>query len=143
MLIKKNVEGDITKNYYESSNLMVSEYNKMTKDLLITFKYGGKYKYDNVSLKDYTRFELADSQGKVLNSHIKPNYSFENMGMMDVKLIKEELANITKEILMGHQDSIISAMKVMVENWENGEVFNDPKLDKITDLIKLYKENSK
>jgi len=60
---------------YDSSNILASSYNTENSDLTITFKRGTQYTYRGVSKRDYTRFELAESQGKVLNTHIK-SYSF-------------------------------------------------------------------
>jgi hypothetical protein len=141
MLIKKKVDGDIVRSHYKSSNLLVSEYDQTNKDLTITFKNGGQYKYIDVSPTDYMRFELADSQGKVLNSKIKPNYKFENLGKVDVSLMIEEINKVDNEEKKEYQSVVISAMKGMIQDWDdNDEEFSDAKLDKVVKFIEKYKE---
>jgi len=136
MLLKRIVNGDIIKGIYKSSNILVSEYNQANNDLTVVFKYGGKYKYNNVPKTDFTRFEMADSQGEVLNSHIK-KYTFENLGKVDTKLLLESVQEAVKENLKDYQGVIISAMKGMATDWDNS-IFDDDKLTKVKEFIKLY-----
>lgn len=141
MLIKKNVNGDIVKSFYNSSNLMVSEYNQRTKDLLITFKNGGAYQYKGVSAKDYTRFEMADSQGVALNKTIKPTYEFEKFDAVDITTIQEEIKQINLDELKEYQGIIISSFKNMTSDWDgNNQGFDNTKLNKIITLIKNYQD---
>ena len=119
MIIKRIENGDIVKGFYNSSNILVTEYNKQTKDLEVTFSYGGVYSYHNVTDKDYFRFELADSQGKILNSHIK-KYAFTALDKVDTDLIKEELKKITKEEKLAFEVLIIEQMRdIRVEYFGN------------------------
>jgi hypothetical protein len=93
MLLKKQEKDNVTKAIYASSNVCASTYNRTTKDLTIIFNNGGQYKYPNVSETDYTRFELADSQGVVLNSHIK-KYAFEKLDKVDPSAILAEVTEL-------------------------------------------------
>lgn len=123
MIISRTTNGDIIKGYYDSSNILVSEYDKPKELLTVTFAYGGKYTYNNVSFTDFTRFEGDDSQGKILNSHIKPKYSFTNLGKVDVKVIKEEIINIYKQELKDIEGQISIYMETYLANLKaNGQV---------------------
>jgi hypothetical protein len=93
MLLKKQEQNDKIKAIYASSNICASIYEKTTKDLTIIFNNGGQYKYPNVSETDYTRFELADSQGVVFNSHIK-KYDFEKLDKINPEKILKEITEL-------------------------------------------------
>ena len=106
MLIEKQVNGDVVTSHYNSSNLLVSEYNQLSKDLIITFKNGGKYKYSGVPATDYMRFEMADSQGKLLNSVIKPNYAYERLADIDADSLAQKINEIKQNKLREFQEEI-------------------------------------
>jgi len=106
MLIRKQVTNEAVVSHYNSSNLLVSEYDQLSKDLIITFKNGGVYKYDNVSASDYMRFEMAESQGKVLNSLIKPNYAFSRLEDVDSEILAEKINAIKQNNLKDFQGEI-------------------------------------
>jgi hypothetical protein len=93
MLLKKQDKDGKIKTIYSSSNICASTYDKDTKSLTIIFSNGNQYCYKDVSQTDYTRFELADSQGKTFNSHIK-KYVFEKLDVLDVKDIINEITVI-------------------------------------------------
>lgn len=111
MIIKREENGDIVKGFYNSSNILVTEYNKTSKDLTITFSYGGVYTYHNVPEKDYFRFELADSQGKVLNSHIKTHDFTKVDAKADVDAIKSEIKQVSKDEKKSYEELIIKQMR--------------------------------
>jgi hypothetical protein len=96
MILKRQEQDNLIKVIYESSNIFASIYDTKTGDLEIIFKAGTKYKYPNVSKTDYMRFEVADSQGAVFNTHIK-KYAFQKMGNVDTSLIIEELSTGNKQ----------------------------------------------
>jgi hypothetical protein len=93
MLLKKQEKDNVTKAIYASSNICASTYDRTTKNLTIIFNKGTQYKYPNVSETDYTRFELADSQGVVFNSHIK-KYDFEKLDSVDPSSILIEVTEL-------------------------------------------------
>jgi len=111
MLIEKQVKGDVVTSHYNSSNLLVSEYNQLKKELIITFKNGGKYKYSGVPATDYIRFEMADSQGKLLNSAIKPNYPYEKLSDIDVNELTKKINEIKEGNLRTFQEDIKTDMR--------------------------------
>lgn len=71
MLLNRTEENGVVKCIYDSSNILESTYNNSTSELIVTFTSGNRYSYPGVSKTDHMRFEMADSQGKVFNSHIK------------------------------------------------------------------------
>lgn len=90
MLLSTEKKDDLTNVIYESSNILTSSYNEAAKELTVVFKNGGQYKYKGVPTNDYLRFELAESQGKVLNSHIK-KYPFEKLENVNVEPINAQI----------------------------------------------------
>ena len=96
MLVNKVFnENGVEECLYKSSNILMSEWDPKTSELVITFNYGGKYKYSSVDHKDYLRFECDESQGKVFNKHIK-HYKTENLGKVDVKPLTDRLDKLLK-----------------------------------------------
>lgn len=123
MLLKKDEKNGIVKGFYDSSNILMSEYSKNVNDLTIVFKGGGKYVYHGVTFRDFTRFEIADSQGIILNNHIKNKYGFDNLGKVDTKFITEEIKAIHEETLKELGDTLTTKMEILVkENKEQGTI---------------------
>ena len=98
MLVNKYVDGNTIENLYDSSNIVASKFNTVTKKLAIIFKNGYQYLYHDVKDNDYLIFEGSDSQGKSLNSNLK-NYKYEKVGdVIDVSPIIEQINNFKKNI---------------------------------------------
>jgi len=97
MLVKKQVTPEgVTKALYSSSNICASIFDSIVSELTIIFNHGGQYKYTGVGLTDYTRFELAESQGSILNTHIKKHATsklenFDTTGLLAEILTLSEL----------------------------------------------------
>jgi hypothetical protein len=137
-MILKRVEKDgVIKAIYDSSNILASEYNKTNKDLVITFKRGVQYKYLGVSSSDYMRFEIADSQGAVLNSNIK-QYQFEKGDSVDANLITEEINKLKQEEIIKRQESIINEMERIVSDFDQSQTFNEQRLMGLVNKITNY-----
>lgn len=96
MILKRQEKDGIVKAMYDSSNIVASVYNNETSDLEIIFKAGTRYKYPNVSKSDYMRFEIAESQGAVFNTHIK-KYTYEKLGNFDVSQLLAETESLKVE----------------------------------------------
>ena len=137
MILKRVEKENVVKAIYDSSNILASEYNKSTKDLIITFKRGAQYKYLGVSSSDYMRFEIADSQGSVLNSHIKA-YTFEKCENVDANLITEEIDKLKKEEVIKRQESIIGEMERIVSDFDQNQTFNETRLMGLVKTITNY-----
>jgi hypothetical protein len=121
MILKKQQKENLVKAIYASSNICASTYDTQTKDLVIIFNNGGQYKYPNVSETDYTRFEIADSQGVIFNSHIK-KYDFQKLDKVDTAaIIKEvnELKDADKQIKINHYTKeMIEKMRAVITYYE-------------------------
>jgi hypothetical protein len=80
MAIKKEtIQGTKIINEIDSSNLVKSEYDTETSKLIIEFKNGTRYEYDNVTHKTYTQFRMAESQGKFFNSEISKTHKYKKV----------------------------------------------------------------
>jgi hypothetical protein len=55
----------------QSSNLESAIYNVQHKRLTVTFVSGARYRYEKVSIKEFTEFTLAESQGSWFSENIK------------------------------------------------------------------------
>ena len=78
-IIKEEIDGTKIKNQIKSSNIKSSEYDTETKELVVEFNNGAKYKYDNVPHQVYTKFRLAESQGKFFTTDIAKQYSYKKV----------------------------------------------------------------
>jgi hypothetical protein len=118
MILKRQEKDGIVKAMYDSSNIVASVYNNNTNDLEIIFKAGTRYKYPNVSKSDYMRFEIAESQGAVFNTHIK-KYSYEKIGNVDVSQLLTETSELKqqedKALLEGKKTELLAKLKYVVQ----------------------------
>ena len=108
ILKRKETEKEI-KVIYKSSNILGSTYLSESGDLTLIFNKGNRYKYPKVSKTDYARFEMADSQGKVFNTHIKP-YAFEKLDSVDPDSIITEIDSLYNTELLNKQILIKEAL---------------------------------
>jgi len=142
MILKRQEKDSVVKAMYNSSNILASIYNKENNDLTLIFNKGTQYKYAGVTSTDYTRFELAESQGKVFNSHIKA-YSFEKLDAIDpVNILKEvnEMKEAeAKALLKGMSSKLITNMKSIIAAAELGDTVLEPKqLQELQAYITVY-----
>jgi hypothetical protein len=95
MVLKKEEKNGIVKAIYDSSNICASIYDKSSNDLIVIFKNGGQYRYIGVDSLDYNSFELAESNGKVLNETIKKKYTnVEKLPKIDNKELLIEIETL-------------------------------------------------
>jgi hypothetical protein len=80
MAIKsEKIDGKLIINEIESSNLMKTVYDTGEEKLTATFKSGVEYEYEKVPHKIYTKFRMAESQGKFFNMEIAKNYKYKKI----------------------------------------------------------------
>lgn len=124
MIIKRIEKDDEIIATYDSSNILASKLNTKTNNLTIIFKQGRQYLYENVSKTDYMRFEIAESQGKVLNSHIK-QYSTKQLEQINPDDIIKEVNLIKKEELINliarKKESAFESIKQVIKLEESSE----------------------
>ena len=78
-ITKEMIVGTKIINEMKSSNLKKTEYDTETKLLLTEFNNGQKYEYQNVPHQIYTKFRMAESQGKFFMSEIAKKYTFKKL----------------------------------------------------------------
>ena len=78
-ILSETILGTKIINEIQSSNIKKTEYDTETKDLVIEFNNGVKYKYDNVPHQVYTKFRLAESQGKFFTTDIAKKYQYKKL----------------------------------------------------------------
>tara|TARA_R110002110_G_scaffold154328_4_gene348175 strand:+ start:442 stop:738 length:297 start_codon:yes stop_codon:yes gene_type:complete len=81
-------ENGIIECLIDSSNILLSEYDKSKKTLKLTFKSGLQYMYRDIIDRDYVRFEVSESQGSVFNKTMR-KYEFDKLDTIDIEPIKE------------------------------------------------------
>jgi len=141
MLLKKQELDNKTKSIYESSNICASIYDKSNSSLTIIFNNGGQYIYEGVTSSDYLRFEVADSQGAVFNSHLK-KYPFQKLDKVDVKDILLEInsiKNIEDKIKINHAVGfMVDKMKAVSKYYESTGEIETGLLSKVREAIADY-----
>ena len=83
-------ENGVVECLIDSSNILLSEYNKPKKTLKITFKAGTQYLYKEVIERDYVRFEVSESQGSVFNKTMR-KYEFDKLEKVDTTELLEQI----------------------------------------------------
>lgn len=78
-IISEKIEGTLISIDINSSNLKSAKYNTETQLLEIKFNNNSVYEYQNVPWKIFTKFRLADSQGRFFNTDISRNYSYKKI----------------------------------------------------------------
>ena len=146
MLVKRIEKNDIIKAMYASSTICASTYDKKTKDLTVIFNNGGRYKYPNVSLTDYTRVETAESNGTSFNTYIKKNYTnFEKLDSLDdakTKAILAEIKELTPEeekvnVAVVEIEMLESMGNLLTDYIKSGSINKDI-LKKVTENVTNY-----
>ncbi len=61
---------------WNSSMISSTIYESATETMEVTFTKGLTYRYSQISMKEYTEFCLAESQGKYFNSNFKNKKPF-------------------------------------------------------------------
>ena len=78
-IISESINGKLIEVTIKSSNLTSASYNTETEDLNITFNNGSIYEYNKVPWNVFTKFRLAESQGKFFNENIGRKYSYKKL----------------------------------------------------------------
>ena len=78
-ITKEEYVGTKIINEIESSNLVKTEYDTITKKMIAEFKNGIRYEYDDVPHQKYTEFRSAESQGNFFNKNISKNHKYRKL----------------------------------------------------------------
>ncbi len=73
---KETILGTKILNEIDSSNLSRTEYDTETKKMVVEFKNGLIYEYNEVPHQIYTQFRMSESQGKFFSSKISKVYKY-------------------------------------------------------------------
>jgi hypothetical protein len=79
MIISEKILGSQISVVIESSNLKEATYDTTNKTLLMTFKNNRKYQYNDVAWEIFTKFRMAESQGKFFNGEIAKKYTYKEL----------------------------------------------------------------
>jgi len=80
MAVKKEIiDGTKIINEIESTNLVRTEYDTTTKKMIAEFKNGSKYEYEDVPHNVYTKFRMAESQGKYFTTDISKKFKYKKV----------------------------------------------------------------
>lgn len=135
MIVKKQEKNGKIKAMYASSTICASIFDTTTNDLIVIFNNGGQYKYPAVALTDYTRFEIAESNGSTFNTYIKKKYTtFEKLDKLPEDSLSQILAEVTelkeaeeKTLIAGKSKIIVESMNTLI-----GQYLKNGTLDKAT-----------
>lgn len=78
-ITREEIKGTKIINEIKSSNIKRTEYDTETKKLVVEFNNGFKYEYDEIPHQIYTKFRMAESQGKFFVSDISKTYKYKKL----------------------------------------------------------------
>lgn len=134
MLIKRVEKEKTIDCLYESTNILASSFDKTTRDLTITFNRGTQYIYRGVNNRDYMRLEVADSQGAVLNTHIKA-YPFVKGKDVDTASLINEIESYEEKVLSIKDKDFIDTVRKILSSSESNKVVTTEDIDNISIAI--------
>jgi len=73
------ISGTTILNEVESSNIVRTQYDTLTKKMIAEFKNGTRYEYDGVTHQTYTQFRTAESQGNFFNKNISKTHTYKKL----------------------------------------------------------------
>ena len=76
---KEKINGKMVDVVFNSSSLKSASYDSLTEKLTITFTSGSIYEYKKVPWLLFTKFRLAESQGKFFIKNIKDSFTFKKI----------------------------------------------------------------
>lgn len=78
-ITRETIQGTKIINEIKSSNIKSTEYDTETKKLVVEFNNGQKYEYDEVPHQTYTKFRVAESQGKFFTTDISKKFKYKKL----------------------------------------------------------------
>jgi hypothetical protein len=76
---KETIDGTRIINEIESTNIVKTEYDTATKKMIAEFKNGARYEYEDVPHNVYTKFRMAESQGKYFTTDISKKFKYKKV----------------------------------------------------------------
>lgn len=124
MILQRKESNGVIEALYHSSNVRASKYVVETNQLTITFNRGVEYIYEGVTISDYHKFELADSQGVIFNKYIK-SYPFVKGDIIDAVELNERIELAHREEVEGLEANIIQLCDLLSNKYKEDNVFDD------------------
>ena len=78
-ITREIISGTTILNEVESSNIVRTEYDTITKKMIVEFNNGLSYEYSDIPHQIYTKFRLSPSQGKFFMSEIAKKYTYKKV----------------------------------------------------------------
>ncbi len=78
-ITKETIQGTKIINEIKSSNIKSAEYDTESKKLVVEFNNGFKYEYNEVPHQTYTKFRMAESQGKFFTTDISKKFKYKKL----------------------------------------------------------------
>ena len=75
-ITSETISGTTILNEIQSSNIVRTKYDTLTKKMIAEFKNGVKYEYEDVPHQKYTEFRSSQSQGNFFNKNISKTYKY-------------------------------------------------------------------
>jgi hypothetical protein len=75
----EKIEGTKIINEIESSNIKKTVYDTANKSMIATFNNDAQYEYEGIPHQIYTKFRMAESQGKFFNTEISKKYKYKKI----------------------------------------------------------------
>jgi hypothetical protein len=73
---REEIKGTVILNEIESETIVRSQYDTENKDMIVEFKNGTRYQYNEVPHATYTKFRMAESQGKYFSNEIAKKFKY-------------------------------------------------------------------
>jgi hypothetical protein len=73
------ISGTTILNEVQSSNIVRTQYDTLTKKMIAEFKNGVRYEYSDVPHQKYTEFRSSQSQGNYFNKNISKTYPYNKL----------------------------------------------------------------
>jgi hypothetical protein len=78
-ITSEKINGLLIEVLISSSNLKTATYNTEEKTLMVEFNNGAIYEYNEVPWEIFTKFRMAESQGKFFNTSISKTYKYQKV----------------------------------------------------------------
>lgn len=134
MLINRTEQNSVVDALYESSNIISSRYNKTTSELRLIFKSGIEYVYENVTLSDYHKLELSDSQGRAFNKYLR-SYKFIKGDKVNIQEVFERIEVVKQEEIDDLTRHIAELATLMSNNYAENGVITESNMGDIVRMI--------
>lgn len=149
LLTRIETNGEI-KAMYSSSTICGSTFDPNTRDLTVIFNNGGRYKYPNIELSDYTRLETSNSSGSVFDTYIKKKYTnYEKLDNLPADKLKQLLTQIEnlktaedKASTDGRGKALVLTMNQLIGEYLTTGDFNKVTLDRLKVKLGEYTDTT-